>query len=167
MSLWVLFDNVTNVVRFPCLLKLSSCDKILDLSNRTNGIFVCLCQTIKNMIFSINEYAWYLRLLVNYKNYYGNILPCNLIGFIIKILFAVLIIIHWSSVRHTTQRRKEIFCSNKSRITPTFWLSFRGRNVSKGLLPSPSLICASSYETKSGPLRWLPSYMNPGIQYNL
>ena len=101
------------------------------------------------------------------KNYHGTILPCNLIGFIIKILFAVLIIIHWSSVRHTTQRRKEIFCSNKSRITPTFWLSFRGRNVSKGLLPSPSLICASSYETKSGPLRWLSLYMNPGVQYNL
>ena len=105
--------------------------------------------------------------ILNYKNYDGNILPCNLIGFIIKILFAVLIIIHWSSVRHTTQRRKEIFCSDKSRIASTFWLSFRGRNVSKGLLPSPSLVCASSCETKSGSLRWLSWYMNPGVQYNL
>lgn len=48
MTLTVLLDNVTDVVRFPSLLKLSASHEVLDLSDCPDSVSMCLCQPVNN-----------------------------------------------------------------------------------------------------------------------
>lgn len=48
----VLFNNITNIIRFPGLLELPSCNKIFNFSNGSNSVFVGFCQS-ENVIMKM------------------------------------------------------------------------------------------------------------------
>jgi len=58
MTLAVLLDNITDIVGFPSLLKLSTSHEILDLPDRPNSVSVRLCQPKKqeNAKFRLTNY---------------------------------------------------------------------------------------------------------------
>lgn len=55
MTLAVLFDYVTDVVRFSSLLKFSACHEVLDLPDCPDSVPVCFRQPKKRTKFAVHE----------------------------------------------------------------------------------------------------------------